>query len=99
MPGCAAISRPMAGYSGTPLLKKLGIKAGHTVVMLGAPDGFEASLDLGEDVKVLRQLRLAPVDVVIFFVDRLAELERRFGDIVARMHPAGGFWVAWPKKA
>jgi hypothetical protein len=89
----------MAGYSGTPLPKKLGIKAGHTVVVLGAPDGFEASLGLADDVKVLRQLRLAPVDVVIFFVDRLAELERRFADIVARMHPAGGFWVAWPKKA
>jgi len=89
----------MAGYSGTPLPKKLGIKSGHTVVVLGAPDGFEETLGLGDDVKVLRQLRLTPVDIVVFFVDRLAELERRFGDIVARMHPAGAFWVAWPKKA
>jgi hypothetical protein len=89
----------MAGYSGTPLPKKLGIKSGHTVVLLGAPDGFEATLDLPADVRVLRQLRLAPVDVIVFFVDRLSELERRFGDVVARMHPAGGFWVAWPKKA
>jgi hypothetical protein len=89
----------MAGYSGTPLPKKLGIKSGHTVVLLGAPDGLEESLALPPDVKVLRQLRLAPVDVIVFFVDRLSELERRFADIVARMHPAGGFWVAWPKKA
>jgi hypothetical protein len=89
----------MAGYSGTPLPKKLGIKSGHTVVLLGAPEGFEDSLDLGDDVRVLRQLRLAPVDVIVFFVDRLTELERRFADVVARMHPAGAFWVAWPKKA
>jgi hypothetical protein len=90
---------PMAGYSGTPLPKKLGIKSGHTVVLLGAPDGFEDTLALGDGVRVFRQLRLAPVDVVIFFVDRLNELERRFADVVARMHPAGAFWVAWPKKA
>jgi len=89
----------MAGYSGTPLPKKLGIKGGHTVVLLGAPDDFEETLGLGDDVKVARQLRLSAVDVVVFFVDRLAELERRFGDIAARMHPAGAFWVAWPKKA
>ena len=89
----------MAGYSGTPLPKKLGIKSGHTVVLLGAPDGFEDTLALGDDVRVLRQLRLAPVDVIVFFVDRLHELERRFADVVARMHPAGAFWVAWPKKA
>jgi hypothetical protein len=90
----------MAGYSGTPLAKKLGIKPGHVVVVTGdAPASFEPSLDLPEGARVFRQLRPAPVDVMVFFVDRVAELERRMGGLLARLHPAGGFWVAWPKKA
>jgi hypothetical protein len=90
----------MAGYSGTPLAKKLGIKPGHVVVVTGdAPASFEGSLDLPEGARVFRQLRPAPVDVMVFFVDRVAELERRMGGLLARLHPAGGFWVAWPKKA
>jgi hypothetical protein len=62
----------MAGYSGTPLLSKLGIKEGH-----------EAS----------------PLDVIVFFVTRRADLERRFGRLVAALQPAGGLWVAWPKRS
>jgi hypothetical protein len=89
----------MAGYSGTPLAKKLGIKPGHAVAMLGlVPASFAGSLDLPEGVKLSRALRAQPYDVIILFVDRLAELERRFGPVLARLHPAGGLWVAWPKK-
>lgn len=90
----------MAGYSGTPLAKKLGIKPGSVVVVTGGvPAGFEGTLDLPEGVRLFRQLRPGPVDVMVFFVDRLAELERRWNELAKRMHPAGGFWVAWPKKA
>jgi hypothetical protein len=90
----------MAGYSSTPLAKKLGIKPGHVVVVTGdAPASFEGALELPEGARVFRQLRPSPVDVMVFFVDRLAELERRMSGLLARMHPAGGFWVAWPKKA
>ena len=90
----------MAGYSGTPLAKKLGIKPGHVVVVTGeTPASFEGSLDLPEGARVFRQLRPAPVDVTVLFVDRVAELERRMGELLVRLHPAGGFWVAWPKKA
>ena len=90
----------MAGPSGTPLAKKLGIKPGHAVAVLGlAPASFEPNLDLPEGARISRQLRPTPYDVIIVFVDRLTELERRFGPIVARLHPAGGLWVAWPKKA
>ena len=53
--------------------------------------------DLGHDVRITHDLRLPPVDMVVLFVDRIADLERRFADIAARLHPAGGFWVAWPK--
>ena len=86
----------MAGYAGTPLPKKLGIKAGHKVCLLNAPTPFVRHLS-NEDVRIAHDLRLPPVDVVILFVDRIADLERRFADITARLHPAGGFWVAWPK--
>jgi hypothetical protein len=86
----------MAGYAGTPLPKKLGIKAGHKVCLLNAPGGFVRRLS-SEDVRIAHDLRLPPVDVVVLFVDRLADLERRFADITNRLHPAGGFWVAYPK--
>jgi len=85
----------MAGYTGTPLPKKLGIKAGHKVCLLNAPGAFVRQMS-HEDVRIAHDLRL-PVDVVVLFVDRVADLERRFADITARLHPAGGFWVAWPK--
>jgi hypothetical protein len=84
----------MAGYPGTPLPKKLGIKPGHKVCLLNAPDSFERHLEQG-DVRITHDLRLPPVDVVVLFVDRIADLERRVGDIAARLHPQGGFWVAF----
>jgi hypothetical protein len=84
----------MAGYPGTPLPKKLGIKSGHKVCLLNAPDSFERQLEQN-DVRITHDLRLPPVDVVVLFVDRVADLERRVADIVARLHPQGGFWVAY----
>jgi hypothetical protein len=84
----------MAGYPGTPLPKKLGIKSGHKVCLLNAPESFERHLEQ-DDVRITHDLRLPPVDVVVLFVDRIADLERRVGDIVARLHPEGGFWVAF----
>lgn len=86
----------MAGYAGTPLPKKLGIKAGHKVCLLNAPGAFVRQVS-NEDVRIAHDLRLPPVDVVVLFVDRLVDLERRFADISNRLHPAGGFWVAWPR--
>ena len=87
----------MAGYAGTPLPKQLGIKAGHKVCLLNAPGAFVRRLSSEEDVRIAHDLRLPPMDVVVLFVDRVADLERRFSDITNRLHPAGGFWVAFPK--
>src|SRR6185436_4250019 len=84
----------MAGYPGTPLPKKLGIKAGHKVCLLNAPGTVQRHLEQ-DDVRITHDLRLPPVDVVVLFVERVADLERRFADITARLHPAGGFWVAF----
>lgn len=85
----------MAGTPGTPLPKKLGIKAGHKVCLLNAPGSVQRRLTQGDDVRVTHDLRLPPVDVVVLFVERVADLEKRFADITARLHPAGGFWVAF----
>ena len=92
----------MAGYSGTPLPQKLGIKSGHRVALLEAPAGF-AKKTLGKlpaDVETTASLAgKQPFDVVVLFVSAQKELVARFDDVVAKMDPAAGFWVAWPKKA
>ncbi len=89
----------MAGYSGTPLAAKLGIKPAGRVVLVGAPDGFESTLEpLPDGVKVSRRLA-GRNDVLVVFVTRRADLERRFDAVVRAMEPDAGFWVAWPKRA
>lgn len=87
-----------AGYSGTPLAKKLGIREGATVVLLEAPDSFERDLaPLPAGVEVVRQL-VEGCDVVVLFVTERDELERRWPAVTAALVAAGGFWVAWPKR-
>jgi hypothetical protein len=85
-----------AGYSGTPLPKKLGIKPGHRVALLGAPNSFE--LALPDDVKVRRRAG-GKTDVIVTFHTARAELERRLPALRAMMDPAAGLWIAWPKRA
>jgi hypothetical protein len=89
----------MVGYSGTPLARKLGIKEGARLALLGAPDGFDAELDpLPDGVQVLR--RLAPrLDVAVLFATTRADLQRRFGPAAKAVAPAGGLWIAWPKRS
>ncbi len=88
----------VAGYSATPLAKKLGIKEGQRVVLLGAPDGFEALLAPLPPVALATTLGTR-ADVIVLFTKRRAVLEQRFAAIAAALDPAGGFWVAWPKRA
>jgi hypothetical protein len=90
----------MAGTQGKPLPKKLGIKPGHRVCLLDAPRTIVRRLTLCccDEVRISEDLRQPVIDVAILFVDRIADLERRFGEIAGRLHPAGGFWIAWPKK-
>lgn len=91
----------MAGYSGTPLSRKLGIKSGHRVALLEAPAGFEAKLDgLPDGVVVRAGLATdGPADVVVLFVTERHELEARLGEVRRGLAQDGGFWVAWPKRA
>ena len=90
----------MTGYSGTPLPKKLGIKPGHRVALLAAPSSFlEVLGPLPEGVRIVRGLRGSkPFDVIVWFVKRRSDLGKRFSSIAARLDPAGGLWVAWPKQ-
>ena len=89
----------MVGYSGTPLARKLGIKEGSRLALLGAPPGFDDDLGpLPAGVTVLRRLG-ADLDVAVLFVTERRELERRFPAVAKAVFPAGGFWVAWPKRA
>jgi hypothetical protein len=89
-----------AGYSGTPLPRKLGIKPGHRVALLGAPDGFERDTlgALPEDVRVVRRAG-GKAHVIVSFHTRRAELESRLPALRALMEPAAGLWIAWPKRA
>ena len=89
------------GYSGTPLPKKLGIKPGHRVALVAAPSNFLDVLgDLPEAVRIVGGLRgTRPFDVIVWFVKKRSDLEKRFGSITKRLDPAGGLWVAWPKQA
>jgi hypothetical protein len=89
-----------AGYSGTPLVRKLGIKPDARLALIGAPVGFDATLgELPPGVRVRRRLGGAPLDVVVAFFARRAELERRLPVLAGALDPAGGLWIAWPKRA
>ena len=91
----------MAGYSGTPLPQKLGIKENHKVVILGAPSGFDKTLgSLPTGALVGNKLAgKEPLDVVIGFVKKRAELAPLIDRVRPRMAPAAGLWIAWPKKS
>jgi len=84
-----------AGYSGTPLPAKLGVKAGMRVALINAPEGFDSLFD---GARVTRAAR-AGTDLAVVFVERRAELSRRWPALTAAMTPVGAIWVAWPKKA
>jgi hypothetical protein len=87
----------MAGYSGTPLARKLGIKAEHRLAVLGAPDGF-AIPDLPDGVVARTSVR-GRSDVILSFHTSRADLARRLPQLMGGLDVDGGIWVAWPKKA
>ena len=81
-----------AGYSGTPLPKKLGIKPESRVVLDGGPEGFAGVLGV-------EPAHGGPADVIVSFHTARAELARRMPELRELMDPAAGLWIAWPKKA
>jgi hypothetical protein len=93
----------MAGYSGTPLPQKLGIKEGHRVALVGAPAGFDlGALPVGAALQrglAGRGRSPPPLDVIVVFVKRRADLEAKLDTCRPRLAQSGGLWIAWPKKA
>lgn len=94
-----------AGYSGTPLARKLGIREGSRVTSLGAPASFAAELgDLPEGVELITEGRPAPSpdddgawDVIVLFARDAEALAERLQDAVRSVAWDGGLWIAWPK--
>lgn len=82
----------MAGYSGTPLERKLGVKPGHVVLLDGAPQDFDL------DAPTTRRLPKG-LEISLTFHTRAATLEKRLPQLIERTEQAGMIWVCWPKKA
>jgi len=92
------MARATNGYSGTALPQKLGIREGCRLAVIAPPAGFPATLGpLPDGVQVRDQAR-GRLDVIVFFVTRRNELARRFPGFARALEPAGGLWIAWPKK-
>lgn len=89
----------MAGYSGTPLAKKLGIKDAARVLLIGAPAGFEKTLEGLPQSAAITDRPGREHDVIILFAQDLKAFMKAFDRTRARLHQDGGLWVAWPKKA
>jgi len=87
-----------AGYSGTPLPRKLGIKYGSTVVLVSASEGFEKTLGALPPKTTLRRGNRGAREITIWFVTSSRDLSRRF-DPIARAVGEGTLWVAWPKQS
>ncbi len=87
----------MAGYSGTPLVKKLGIKPGANIVFINAPPAYASELDLPLDVTVNSRSG-KPLDFAQLFVKRKTELKKIFSEYANRLNASGMLWVSWPKK-
>jgi hypothetical protein len=86
----------MAGYSGTPLARKLGVTAGSMVLLDGAPDAF--TLD-AEQAEVKRRAGTGPYDVIVCFCTTAERLAARWAALHPKTTPAGALWIAWPKRA
>ncbi|KQW49036.1 hypothetical protein ASC77_10035 [Nocardioides sp. Root1257] len=86
----------MAGYSGTPLVRKLGIKDDHLVLLDRAPGDFELG---ATTARVVRRLPASGLDVTLTFQTRLVDLGSRLPTLFERTVTAGMVWTCWPKKA
>ena len=88
----------MAGYSGTPLPKKLGIKAGSRIALVNAPKDFQSELgELPDDVQFIKRPTKS-LDIILLFVLTERALTRDFAKLAATLVSNGMIWIAWPKK-
>ncbi len=93
-------ARAGAGYSGTPLAKKLGIKPGVKVVALRAPEGYRQLLEpLPEGVRIVSRLPPQPAMFIHFFASCRRDLEGALERLERRLDKAGMLWISWAKKS
>jgi hypothetical protein len=89
-----------AGYTGTPLIRKLGIKTGFRILVVDPPSHYWELLGaLPDGVQVLKRASASSLDFVHIFATRAAGLERRLRKLRDRIAPTGMIWVSWPKKS
>jgi hypothetical protein len=88
----------MAGYSNTPLIKKLGIRAGMKIAIINPPE--DIADELGDLPEVNNQLKpTKEMDFILFFTDSKREYEKNFGKLGKTLRSNGMLWIGWPKKA
>jgi hypothetical protein len=88
-----------AGYSKRTLVEKLGIKSGHTIAIVNAPNDYAATLgELPSGVTLVKRLK-GPLDLIQFFAMSRRDFERRLPDLMAALAQNGSLWVSWPKRA
>jgi hypothetical protein len=89
----------MAGYSGTPLPKKLGVRANQRIALINEPQDFRKILGaLPKNTTVVKRFN-RPLDLIMLFVDRERVLRKEFPVLAKRLSQDGMIWVAWPKKS
>ena len=88
----------MAGYSGTPLAKKLGIKPDFHLSFVNPPAQFAQQLELPSSVKVKPISKASDLDFILVFVKTQSVLTAAFAQYYKKIRPNGMFWVSWPKK-
>ena len=89
----------MAGYSGTPLIKKIGIKEGFRVALVNSPNGFKKELGPLPDKAKFAPVVTSSLDLIVLFVNSEAGLEKQFVSLTTNLVANGMLWVAWPKKS
>jgi hypothetical protein len=87
----------MEAYTGTPLPRKLGIRSGMVVALLGAPRGFAETLSAPADVRV-RNRAQGMAEIIVLFAKSRADLSRRFPAAARALAKGGSLWIAWRKK-
>ena len=96
--GADAASGRSAGYSGTPLVRKLGLRPGLRACLLQEPAGFRALLDGADQLDITTE-PAGTFDYLHYFTDSRTELAERFADLAGHVAAGGMLWISWPKKS
>jgi hypothetical protein len=88
-----------AGYSGTPLTKKLGLKAGMRIALIAPPADYDSQLDWPEDITFVEGVSLTDCDWIQAFYTQRAAFEAEIAHLRAAIRPNGQIWISWPKKS